>query len=343
MRWAYKKGLHSLGNGTYAWLQPDGSWGWNNAGLITDGDESLLVDTLFDLKQTREMLKTMRQAAGRGSYPLKKLVNTHANGDHCWGNQLVEDAEIIASARGASEMTDFRPESMAKLMKVASVIVGMGRAGVLLQRVFGAVGITKLAALCEAAPFIDDIFGDFDFKGINLTLPSSTFNDSLLLNVGDKEVCLTEVGPAHTKGDILVHVPQDKIVFTGDILFIDGHPIIWEGPVSNWIKACDKILGMELEAIVPGHGPITDKAGVRRVRDYLSFLFCETEKRFVAGMDAEQAARDIAFNEFSDWSESERVVVNVSTIYRELSGMDDSGDVIGLFAAMARFWKESRL
>ena len=52
----YTKGLHDLGYGCYGWLQPDGSWGWSNAGLVVDSGESLLVDTLFDLKLTAEML-----------------------------------------------------------------------------------------------------------------------------------------------------------------------------------------------------------------------------------------------------------------------------------------------
>ncbi len=61
-KWPFKKGLQDLGNGCYAYLQPDGSWGWSNAGLVVDSGQSLLVDTLFDLKLTREMLATMRRA-----------------------------------------------------------------------------------------------------------------------------------------------------------------------------------------------------------------------------------------------------------------------------------------
>ena len=61
-KWAYRKGLHQIGNGSYAYLQPDGSWGWSNAGLVVDGEESLLVDTLFDLRLTHEMLDSMRAA-----------------------------------------------------------------------------------------------------------------------------------------------------------------------------------------------------------------------------------------------------------------------------------------
>src|SRR6188768_3918059 len=86
-KWQYTKGLHDLGGGCHAYLQPDGSWGWSNAGLIVDGDQTLLVDTLFDLRSTAAMLKAMRDAVP-ATQRIQKLVNTHANGDHTFGNQL---------------------------------------------------------------------------------------------------------------------------------------------------------------------------------------------------------------------------------------------------------------
>jgi glyoxylase-like metal-dependent hydrolase (beta-lactamase superfamily II) len=84
-----------LAQGAYAWLAPGAGWGWSNAGLIVDGEESLLVDTLFDLELTGEMLRKMRDAAP-SARRIDTLVNTHANGDHCHGNELVSGAEIIA-------------------------------------------------------------------------------------------------------------------------------------------------------------------------------------------------------------------------------------------------------
>jgi cyclase len=64
----------------------------------------------------------------------------------------------------------------------------------------------------------------------------------------------TRLGPAHTKGDLLVHLPKERVVFTGDILFVGSHPIVWEGPISNWIAACDRILALDPAVVVPGLG-----------------------------------------------------------------------------------------
>jgi glyoxylase-like metal-dependent hydrolase (beta-lactamase superfamily II) len=312
--WQYKQGLHDLGHGAYAYLQPDGSWGWSNAGLVTSGGEALLVDTLFDLKLTQRMLDAMR-AATPAAARIGTLVNTHANGDHCYGNQLLAGATIIASRTGAAEMDELPPAVMAAMMKQA--------------RAAGPVG-----------EFIARCFGAFDFEGIVHTPPNRTFDGELALTVGDKEVRLIEVGPAHTKGDVLVHVPADRVVFTGDILFIEGTPIMWAGPVGNWIRACDLLLAMDVDVIVPGHGPITDRAGVQAVRDYLVHIYEEARRRYDAGMTATEAAHDIALGAYASWRDAERIVVNVHTIYRELSGgklaSPGPAQLFGLMAELAR-------
>ncbi len=316
--WAYTKGLHDLGGGSYAYLQPDGSWGWSNAGLVIDGDRSLVVDTLFDLALTAEMLAAMRDAAPRATVEFDTLVNTHANGDHCYGNELVEGAEIIASIATAEEMAAEGPEVLASFKRAAPEM--------------GAVG-----------QFFLDCFGPFEFEGITKTLPTRTFEKQLDLLVGDKRVELLEVGPCHTRGDILIHLPDDGVVYTGDILFIDGTPIMWVGPVANWISACDRILDLGAETVVPGHGPITDARGVRAVRDYLEYVTAQARERFEAGMPALEAARDIALADFDSWGDAERIVVNTVTLYREFSGeQGDAPDTVSLFSTMAEVARDRR-
>ena len=308
-RFSYTKGIHELGNGCFAWLQPDGGWGWSNAGLVTDAGASLLVDTLFDLALTREMLAAMRRATPAAAR-IGALVNTHANGDHCYGNVLVRDAEIIASKATAEEMAEVPPALMQRLLESAEQL---GPAGAFFRRVFGA----------------------FDFRGIEPVLPSRTFERELTLPVGGKSVNLLEVGPAHTRGDVLVHSPEDRIVFTGDILFIEGTPIVWEGPVANWIRACERIEAMDVDVVVPGHGPITDRHGARRVREYLAFVQGAARERFDAGLSARDAAHDIELGAYADWRDAERIAVNVETLYREFRGGGEPANPLELFGRMS--------
>lgn len=309
-RWEYTKGLKDIGNGLYAWLQPDGGWGWSNAGLIRDGEASLLVDTLFDMALTREMLDAMADATGIGAEKIGTIVNTHANGDHCHGNGCCPQAEIIASEASAREMAEVPPAMLAQFKKMG-------------------------AQLGPAGAYFADIFAPFDFENVDERKPTQTFSGAMELKVGDKAVRLIEVGPAHTGGNVLVHVPGDRAVFTGDILFINGTPLMWAGPVANWIRACDEIIAMDVDVIVPGHGPVTDKAGVRRVAEYLAFVDREARARFDAGLSAREAALDIALGDYADWGDAERIAVNVDSLYREYRGDGKVTPVMDLFALMA--------
>ncbi|HEX8802658.1 MAG TPA: MBL fold metallo-hydrolase [Acidimicrobiales bacterium] len=306
---AYTKGVHPLGEDVWAYLQPDGGWGWSNAGLVVDGEASLLVDTLFDLKLTGEMLDALRRVAPAAER-IGTVVNTHANGDHCYGNALLRGSQIVASTACAEEMGEVPPSLMAAFVRAAP-------------------------SLGEAGRFLVDVFGPFDFEGIELTPPTRTFDGELDLTVGDKAVRLVEVGPAHTRGDVVVHVPGDRVVFTGDILFHGGHPIVWAGPVANWIAACDKVLALaDVDVVVPGHGPLTDLDAVADLKGYFEHLTAECRPRFDAGMAPLDTARDIDLGAYAGWHEAERVAVNVAALYRDWGG-EVPADAVTMFAAMA--------
>jgi glyoxylase-like metal-dependent hydrolase (beta-lactamase superfamily II) len=309
-RHGYERGLHELGNGCFGYLQPDGSWGWSNAGLVVGDGASLLVDTLFDLRLTAQMLSSM--SAVTVGAPIATLVNTHANGDHCYGNQLVTGAEIIASAETANEMSETPPAMLAALNRAPG----------------------------EVGELFRSFFGSFEFEGIEMTMPTRTFDRRLDIEVGGRHIQLTVVGPAHTRGDTIAYVADARTVFTGDILFIGGTPIVWAGPLSNWVAACDLMLGMDIDTVVPGHGPITDKSGIVHVRDYLSFVDREATARHDAGLDAWDTARELAReigarDDFSGWGEFGRIAVNVETVYRTLDADHVTPDVIEQFRRMA--------
>lgn len=329
-----EKDLHDLGNGIFAYTQLPGSWGWSNSGLIVDNGQSLLIDTLFDEQLTAEMLATMRKATPAATQ-IDTVVNTHGNGDHCYGNALVADSEIIGTP-GCVEDLRAAPSSRNQLlMRVAKMAQVLGPGARLVGRALDAVGVHALTTLVDAGELALPLFEDFDFSS-KTVLPNRTFEGELTLRVGDKEVVLIEMGPAHTLGDAVIWVPGDRTLFSGDLLFKDAHPIIWQGPVSNWIAALERLLQMDIETVVPGHGPLTDKSGLREILHYLEVLSREARSRYDAGMPMEEAARDIQLSEFDRWIDAERVFVNVHTLYRDFSGDTDAPDVLWLFAGMSR-------
>jgi glyoxylase-like metal-dependent hydrolase (beta-lactamase superfamily II) len=293
--------LREIGAGVFAYLQR-GSWGYSNAGLIRGQRSSLLVDTLYDVHLTQQMLRQMRRVTG--SAEIGSVVNTHANGDHCWGNQALDGARIISSRATAEEMLELKPSLMATLVRASRILQGsrtVRRAVELLAR----AGIKPAGYLAEAADLVVEAFGSFEFGAIRLRLPDTTFEGTLEVDVGGKRVQLLEVGPAHTRGDVIAYVPSERAVFTGDILFIGSHPIMWAGPVANWIAACDRILALDVDVVVPGHGPITDKAGVQQVREYWSTLLELARLGRAQGVSPDEVARQL-FAKW-DWSEAERL------------------------------------
>lgn len=308
----YTKGLHRIGDGVYAYLQPDGSWGWSNAGLVVDGTHSLLIDTLFDLPLTREMLDAIGAETGVSSF--ETVVITHSNGDHCFGNELVGGAEIIASKACSTEIAEMPPELLAGLVDAAP---GLG----------------------EIGAYITESFGAFAFHGITLTPPTRTFSGELEIEVGAKKVRLIEVGPAHTRGDILVHLPEEGVLFASDILFIGGTPIMWAGPVVNFTGALDRILDLRAKTIVPGHGPITDTGGVKAVRGYFEHIRDEARRCFEAGIPAAEAAAAVDLGPYASLGNPERIVINVHTLYREF-GSEASASVAELVRLMAEYVKK---
>jgi cyclase len=306
---AYVRGLAEIGDGFYAYLQPDGGWGWSNAGLVANGGQTLLIDTLFDLHLTDRMLADMRRAVPAAA-SIDTLVNTHANGDHCYGNQLVGGARIVSSEQTAAEMAELPPAAMAAL-------------------------VAQAPQMGELGEFFLRCFGSFDFEGIEPALPDETFSGELELSVGDVRIELIDVGPAHTRGDTLVYAPHARVLFSGDILFAHAHPIAWAGPVSHWIAACDRILELDPAVVVPGHGPLAGTDEVRELKAYFEYVYDSARMRHAEGMTALQAARSISLERWAVWGEPERLVVNIANIYAELDGAEEPPGALEAFQQMA--------
>ena len=153
----YREGLYDLGYGIYAWLVPNGSWGESNAGLITGDGASLLVDTLWDLKYTGAMLEAMRPLTE--SAPIQIVVNTHADSDHWWGNQLLAGREIITSQAAYEEMHHLQPAAMVLLGRVGRLLSSL--------RLFGADKVGR---------WFRNMVAPYDSGGVTPALPTRTFS-----------------------------------------------------------------------------------------------------------------------------------------------------------------------
>jgi len=309
----YRAGVHEIAEGVSAWLTPNGGWGESNAALISGHGASLLVDTLWDLPRTAAMLDAFRPRLEAA--PIAQLVNTHSDGDHCFGNQLAGAGQIIATKAAAREMKRHGPRDMKRLRNMI--------------RLFRALSYAPLPHRGDwrvAAEYLEGMIRPFDFSKIRPALPGTTFTGKLQVDVGGRTVQLIEVGPAHTMGDLVVHLPDNRILMAGDIVFLGCTPVVWEGSARNWIRACQRILELPVDRVVPGHGPLTDLAGVDAVRKYWQFLRAAVKQHFDRGRSPYEAALRIARSDefrkqpFAEWDGRERILINVHVIYRKLLG-----------------------
>ena len=224
-------GLVEVAERTWAWLQPNGGLGESNAGLVVGDGASLLVDTLWDARLTATLLAAVEDAAAAAGAPVGTLLNTHGDGDHWYGNGLLStDVEIVASEAAIEQMRDEPPQMLTRLAPIGPAAGLAGRVPLLP----GARSMRGLARFSTA-------LGAYEFGGLDPRLPSRSFSGSIELDVGGRRVEVIEVGPAHTAGDAIAWLADARVVFAGDIVFNEVTPIMWAGPVRNWVDALERI------------------------------------------------------------------------------------------------------
>ena len=302
--------LSLIGTDVYACLQPDTGLGASNSGFV-NRDGGMVVDTMWDLSRTRHLIDLYASVAPDRA---RRLVNTHHNGDHCWGNQLFAEVgtEIMGHRRCAEWFTrEATPELFVALCEADEVP-------------------PAFSALTEA-------LRAFDFHDIVLTPPTTLLDGDTVLDLDGHPAHLLSVGPAHTPGDMVLHLPEDGVVFTGDILFHQCTPVGWEGTFANWIGALARLEALEPAVVVPGHGPLADVDGLRGQRQYLTYVLDAAREHFDAGRTTLEAAQRIDLGPYDLWTEPERLAFQVDRAYREFAGVawDEPVDTTRVFSEMA--------
>ena len=324
-------GVQEVAAGIFAWIQPNGGLGESNAGLVVGDSESLLVDTLWDETLTHRMLEAL--APARAGAPIRTLLNTHGDGDHWYGNGLLGGCEIIATDAAAAQMRA-EPPSMLTRMAPLGRLAGLGSAVPLLPargRMRGLAGFGEMLSR-------------YDFAAAEPRLPTRTFSGTETIEAADRRIELIEVGPAHTGGDAIVWLAEERVLFSGDIIFNGVTPIMWRGPASNWIAALQRIADLDPVAIVPGHGPLCDLDRVRELVDYWTYLL-RSVPAGGSGAITELASELVEGVEFRTspwgaWTSPERTYVNVAIIARRRDGNTEpisSAQRIALIAGMGAF------
>jgi len=280
----WETGASELAPGVFAYVQATGGLCIANAGLIAGRESATAVDALFTPSMTRAFLD---EAARLTPLPVRQLLNTHHHLDHTLGNALFPaGAQIVAHAKAKAEME---------------------RVGLpldLLRR------------------FVPHFAPELD--GVSLRLPDRTFDGDGLdvrLDEDGRLLRLLHFGCGHTKGDVLVHLPEERVLFAGDVAFFYVTPLAFEGHIGRWIGVCRRVLDeLDVDTIVPGHGPVGGKDELRLMLGYLELVRDGARRAFDAGAAEEEAVRAIDLGAYAAWGEADRIVPNVARLYQEFRG-----------------------
>lgn len=291
--------LQALADGTYAWIQPDGSWWVNNAGAVVTDAGIVVVDTCATERRALAFLAALNGIAGGA--PITVAVNTHLHGDHTHGNSLLPAGMVIIG----------HPNT---------------RAGILADPI-----IDGCPPVWQPVPD----WGDVVRHPPTLTTTSSV---TVHLGDRRVEVAHPGY-PAHSTGDVVGWLPDVRVLFAGDLLFHQVTPMALMGSVEGARRALDWIATFEPDHVVPGHGPLIRAAELPGVFDthrrYYDLVLDTARRGRRDGLAPLDAARRCELGSFADLPDAERIVLNLHRAYADDLGTEL--DLMGAMADAVRW------
>ena len=249
--------IHRLSDGVYAALHTEGGAAIGNAGLIDLGGLVLVFDTFL----TPQAASDLRQFALEAGHPAPQFViNSHYHNDHMWGNQVfAREASIVSSATtlalmdtlGAEDYQWYAEHAPQRFIEIQAASQGHSQDDSLL----GMLGY--YGGLVAALPTLA------------VTKPTITFEGRLNFFGHERQAELIEFKGAHTGSDTVLYLPQDRILFMGDVLFVESHPYLCEGNPEMLLDTLHQLIEFDADIFVPGHGPIGGKQHLQAMLDYV--------------------------------------------------------------------------
>ena len=251
--------------------------GSNAAFLVTD-EGVLVVDTRQHPRAGHELLDRIRRITSR---PIRWVINSHFHGDHTFGNAtfLREGAIFVAHAETARLMQLVHPKEMAR------------RGGYFKSH-------------------------DYDPNDVKLVLPDVTFDQSMTIRLGGREVRLLYLGPGQQAGDTFVLFPHARVVFTPGSFAKHSMPnMAFTTSVENWVKLLDQVSAIDADVILPGHGDIANRADVKELSAMLSDEYATVKGAIAKGMPLAEAQSTLTFPQYKDWRNYGRLKNEIAALY----------------------------
>ena len=257
--------------------------GLTNSGIIIGDDSVLVIDSLRMPSFARSLVEDVRKLTDK---PVKYVIDTHSHWDHSWGNQEFPEAAIIGHENCYSEMVDVEWNEE-----------------------------WKNKILSSGDPWSDEA------NVVTITPPEITYQDSMRIYFGGREIILKYLGKAHTSGDTFIHLPKERIVFTGDVAQDGGVPYLGDSYPDEWLDTDDRMAELPVDRFVSGHGPVGDINALKTARDFIHSLVGSMKSAISDGKDSKTAS-DSVFTElqgqYGNWRSFDRLGESLPDVYHKL-------------------------
>lgn len=175
--------------------------------------------------------------------------------------------------------------------------------------------------LRRTPPPAPHIFSPFTQGDVRPRIPTIAFDDTLEITSGERRIEVRHPArPSHTRGDAYVWLPEERVLFTGDLVFNGGTPFAISGSPTGWLQTLEELAALEPSVVVPGHGPTGGPELFEPVARYLRFVIAAAQDAHDRGFFPLDAARDLDLGEFADLLDCERIVGNLHRAIAELDG-----------------------
>ena len=254
--------------------------GATNAGFIVGDDGALVIDALMTRALAKQLIGEVKRVTPK---PVRFLVYTHFHGDHTFGGELFLPAAIVGHRECRDELIDKWEASVKRF--------------------------------CTNRPEFAD-----EFRKVKPAPPEAVFTERMTLHLGQRQIELIYFGRAHTRGDIFIHLPQDRVLFSGDAVVNGRAPAAMDGYISSWIAVLERAQGLDVETLVPGHGLIGGKGTIAEQMAFFSELKRQVRAGFDAGKSVEQTAKDLKLPQFAAWPNISNLDNHIRRLYMEFRG-----------------------
>lgn len=258
-----------------------------NAAIVINADDVLIVDSHVSPAAANALLEELKQITDK---PVRYVVNTHFHFDHAHGNQIYPaSVEVIGHeftramlSSGASMGGRIRPRVIGSLPgQIAALRAQLDTTNAAAER----ATLERRIRIQQAYRAATD--------AVRPTPPTITLDRRLTLHRGGREIRIEFFGRGHTGGDVVVHLPAERVLITGDLVGT-GTPYMGDGYLPDWVETLEQLQGLEFDVILPGHGPaFRERERIGFLQEYLTDLWVQIVALHAAGVSAEEAARRV--------------------------------------------------